>query len=151
VMTLGGILLSLAENRLSGRSGSVRLALAGASAAVLAVVATVLHHWWIVSKLGGTLPWCLYVTVISIVLYMILRVLEAYGKTAWFRPVNVSGTATLTVYMMPYILYSINSIVGLYPYGSLSGPLGLLKCVIFSLLCVLVTSLSVRLGIRLKI
>ena len=151
VMTLGGILLSLAENRLSGRFGSVRLALAGASASVLAVVATVLHHWWIVSKLGGTLPWCLYVTVISIVLYMILRVLEAYGKTAWFRPVNVSGTATLTVYMMPYILYSINSIVGLYPYGSLSGPLGLLKCVVFSFLCVLVTSLSVRLGIRLKI
>ena len=82
---------------------------------------------------------------------MILRVLEAYGKTAWFRPVNVSGTATLTVYMMPYILYSINSIVGLYPYGSLSGLLGLLKCVGFSFLCVLVTSLFVRLGIRLKI
>lgn len=151
VMTLGGILLSLAENRLSDRSAAARLGGAAASAAVLAIAATVLHHWWIVSKLVGTLPWCLYVTSISIALYMFLRVLEAYGKTAWFRPFSSSGTATLTVYMMPYILYSINSFIGLYPYGSLSGPLGLLKCAGFSFICVFLTSLLVRFGIRLKI
>ena len=151
VMAMGGMLFSLAENRLFGRSASVRAGYATAAAALLAIAATVLHHWWIVSKLGGTLPWCLYVSSISIALYMLLRVLESYGKTAWFSPIGVSGTATLTVYMMPYILYSINSILGLYQYGSLSGPLGLLKCVAFSFLCVFLSALIVRLGIRLKV
>lgn len=163
VMTTGGMLFSLAENSLSSspassafcgpfggfRTGRVvpALLLAG----ILAVVGAVLHHWWTVSKLIGTLPWCLYVSAISVGLYTLLRVLESRGWTAWFRPLNASGTATLSVYMMPYVLYSINDYIGLYHYGSLSGPFGLLKCFAFSLLCVALTSLLVRLGIKLKV
>ena len=90
-------------------------------------------------------------SAISVCLYTLLRVLESHGWTVWFRPLSASGTATLTVYMMPYVLYSINDYLGLYQYGSLSGLLGLLKCVAFSLLCVALTSLLVRLGIKLKV
>jgi hypothetical protein len=53
--------------------------------------------------------------------------------------------------MMPYILYSVSSMVGLASPDWLSGPLGLLKCVLFSLLCVALASLLVKLGIKLKI
>lgn len=151
VMTVGGMLLSLAENRLASRSAAVRLGYAVSVAAVLTVAASVLHHWWIVSKLLATLPWCLFVSAISVMLYLLLRVLESYGKVGWFRPLSTSGTATLTVYMMPYLLYSLNSLFCVYVYGSLSGVLGLLKCAAFSLLCVALTSLFVRLGVKLKI
>ena len=154
VMTTGGMLLSLAESRLASdnlKSNAYRIACAAGLAVVLAVAGAVLHHWWTVSKLLGTLPWCFYVSSISIALYMLLRILEAYGKTRWFSPLSASGTATLTVYMMPYVLYSINDFLGLYPYGALSGVLGLLKCVVFSLLCVGLTSLLVRFGVKLKI
>ena len=151
VMATGGMLFSLAENRLSSRPGTLNIGLALCMATVLAAMAAVLHQWWTVSKLIGTLPWCLYVSAISVCLYTLLRVLESHGWTAWFRPLSASGTATLTVYMMPYVLYSINDYLGLYQYGSLSGLLGLLKCAAFSLLCVALTSLLVRLGIKLKV
>lgn len=151
VMTTGGMLLSLAEDRLSLRSASVQVGYAVSLAAALAAAAAVLHHWWIISKLQGTLPWCLYVSAISVILYLLLRVLESHGKVGWFRPLSASGTATLSVYMMPYVLYSVNSLLSIYTYGSLSGPLGLLKCTLFSLLCVALTSLLVRIGVKLRI
>ena len=145
VMALGGVLFSLAESRQANCLYALGLA------ASLAIVATILHTWWAVSKLLGTLPWCLYVSSISVCLYLILRILESYNLTAWFRPVSVSGTATLTVYMMPYILYSVNSLLNLYIPGCISGPVGLLKCVAFSFLCVFMASGFVRLGLRLKV
>ena len=153
VMAVGGMLLSLAENRMAAKEACGRrsLMVAFGVAASLAVAATVLHHWWIVSKLVGTLPWCLYVAAISIAVYALLRVSESYDKISWFRPLSASGTATLTVYMMPYVLYSVSSLVGLSSPDWLCGPLGLLKCVLFSLLCVALTSVLVRFGVKLKI
>lgn len=151
IMAAGGMLMSLAERRCSQWRGPVRCGYAAALAALLTLAATILHHWWIISKLLGTLPWCLYVSAISVALYTVLRVLEAYGVTGWFRPVAASGTATLTVYMMPYVLYSIFSFFGLYTFGFLSGVPGLLKCVLFSLLCVFLAGLLGKAGIKLKI
>lgn len=153
IMAVGGMLLSLAENHLASKAWSGRKSLLAAfsAAAVLAIAAAVFHRWWIVSKLGGTLPWCLYVSAISVAVYALLRMSESYGKTSWFRPLNASGTATLTVYMMPYVLYSVSTLIGLHSPDWLCGPVGLLKCVLFSLLCVALTSLLVKFGIKLRI
>ena len=153
IMAVGGMLLSLAENRLASKAypGWKSLLAAFGAAAVLAIAATVLHRWWIVSKLVGTLPWCMYVSAISVAVYALLRVSESYKKTSWFRPLSASGTATLTVYMMPYVLYSVSALVGLHSPDWLCGPVGLIKCVLFSLLCVALTSLLVKFGIKLKI
>lgn len=151
VMAVGGMLLSLAENRLDSISAGLRAGYAACLAVTLAVAGVALHHWWTISKLLGTLPWCLYVASISVCLYAVLRIMEARAWTGWFRPLSASGTATLTVYMMPYLLYSINDVLGLYSYGALSGPLGLLKCAAFSFLCFGLASLLVRFRIKLKI
>jgi hypothetical protein len=155
LMSTGGMLFSLLENRFSScqvaSCGRSKALFAVSAAALLAFAATVLHIWWPVSKLLSTLPWCLYVSAVSIVLYVVLRSLEAGGKTGWFRPLNASGTATLTVYMMPYILYSFRGMLGISAPEWVSGPVGLLKCALFSLLCVALTSLLVRFRIKLKI
>lgn len=151
IMAMGGVLLSLAESRLSSRKGTVRICYAFAAAAVLAAAAAVSHHWWIISKNIGTLPWCLYVSSLSVAVYALLRILEAYGRTGWFRPLSPSGTATLTVYMMPYLLYSIGGFIGLHTPQWVSGGLGLLKCALFSLLCVAFTALLGKAGLKLKI
>ena len=153
VMAVGGMLLSLAENRFSSRSASFRAAGAFVLAALLAAGAAVTHHWWIISKLVGTLPWCLYVSSISVAVYAVLRIMEAYGKTGWFRPFKVSGTATLSVYMMPYVIYSVLAIFGIYTFDFLGefGAFALLKCVLFSVLCVGLTSLLVKAGTKLKL
>lgn len=151
IMAMGGVLLSLAERRLSQQSGRARIACALAASFLLAASAAVTHQWWIVSKILGTLPWCLYVSAISVILYMLLRIMEAYGRTSWFKPLSPSGTATLTVYMMPYVLYGISGFMGLSSPEWLCGPVGLLKCVLFSLLCVALAGLAGRTGLKLKI
>ena len=151
IMAMGGVLLSLAERRLSQQSGRARIACALAASFLLAASAAVTHQWWIVSKILGTLPWCLYVSAISVILYMLLRIMEAYGRTSWFKPLSPSGTATLTVYMMPYVLYGISGFMGLSSPEWLCGPVGLLKCFLFSLLCVALAGLAGRTGLKLKI
>ena len=151
IMATGGMLLSLAERRLYGRTAPVRIACALAASVLLAAIAAVAHNWWIISKNLGTLPWCLYVSSISVALYAFLRVLEAYGKTGWFRPLSPSGTATLTVYMMPYLLYSISAIIGLHTPHGLDGALGLLKCALFSLVCVFCAGLLGKIRIKLSV
>lgn len=151
LMATGGMLFSLLENRLCASSGKSKALYAVSAAALIAFAATVLHIWWPVSKLQSTLPWCLYVSAISIVLYVLLRGLESHGKTGWFHPLKASGTATLTVYMMPYILYSVRSMLGISAPEWLSGPVGLLKCLLFSLLSVVLASLFVRFRVKLKI
>ena len=150
IMAAGGMAFSVAESRLFSRSGRFRVGVGFALAAVLAVAAAVSHHWWIISKLVGTLPWCLYVSAISVALYTVLRIMETHGKTAWFNPFKASGTATLSVYMMPYVLYSILGLFDIHHIG-LDGILGLLKCAAFSFLCVGLTSVLVKLGVKLKI
>jgi predicted acyltransferase len=150
LMATGGMLFSLLEDRMTSCGKSSAL-YAVSAAALLAFAATVLRTWWPVSKLLSTLPWCLYVTAISIALYVLLRSLESRGRTGWFRPLKASGTATLTVYMMPYILYALRGILGIGTPEWVSGPVGLLKCALFSLLCVALTSLLVRFRIKLKI
>ena len=151
IMAMGGVLLSLAERQTEGSPGKVRAGLAFAVSGCVVVFAVLTHRWWITSKLIGTLPMCLAVTAISVVLYTSLRILEFHGKIRWFRPLRSSGTATLTVYMLPYILYCLASVAGLHSPEWLYGAVGLLKCALFSLLCVFLAELLGKAGIRLKI
>lgn len=151
LMTMGGMLASVVEKKLANKVPAVRIGAAFAAAALLATGAAVSHNWWIISKNIGTLPWCLYVSSLSVTLYLLLRVLEAYGKTGWFRIISPAGTATLTVYMMPYLLYSIMSYLHLPHPEWLSGWVGLMECALFSLLCIGCAALLGRIGLKLKI
>lgn len=153
IMSLGGMLLILGERKASekGRS-AVSLAPWGfALAAVLAAAGDAAHSSWIISKNLGTLPWCLYVSAISVALYVLLRILEQFGLTGWFRPFAPAGTATLTVYMIPYIFYSLWVFCSPEIPAWLSGGVGVLKCGLFSILCLGVAHLTGRAGLKLKI
>lgn len=145
LMALGGVLTVLIERRLQHRKG-----LAGITAAVvLAAMGTAVHGEWIISKNLGTLPWCLFVTSASVALYTLLRGLEAKGLTGWARPLGPAGTATLTVYMVPYLFYSIWVFVS--PEIWISGWAGVLKCLLFSAVCIATAAGLGRIGIKLKI
>lgn len=151
IMAAGGMLLTLAEGWLSEQKGAVRIGCALTASVMLAGMAAISHHWWIISKNLGTLPWCLYVSSISVALYTFLRILESYGKTGWFRLISPAGTATLTVYMMPYLLYSIDGDLSIYSSEWFTGISGLLKCALFSLLCVFLTGLINKIGLKLSV
>ena len=151
IMAMTGILLSLAEKYTGHLKSAYRIFMAAALAVLLAGAAALSHNLWIISKNIGTLPWCLYVSALSVAVYTTLRIMEHLGRLSWFNPFRYSGLATLTVYMIPYVLYSIRGFCGMESPEWLSGPVGLVKCALFSLLCLAVTTALVKCGCKLKV
>ena len=147
IMALGGVLTVLAERRLRTAKAGIGLA----AAAVLAVLATAARQGWIVSKNLGTLPWCLYVSAISVALYTLLRVLEKHGKTGWFKPFSPAGTATLTVYMIPYLFVALWVFFNPAIPEWLTGWVGVGKCAVYTAVCLAIAWGLTKLGIKLKI
>lgn len=147
IMALGGVLTVLAERRLRSRK-----ALAGYTAAlVLALMGLAVHQGWIISKNLGTLPWCLYVSAVSVALYTTFRILEKHGHTAWAKPLAPAGTATLTVYMLPYLYTSLWYFFDMTPPSWLYGWVGVGKSILLSATCIFLTWCLGKLGIKLKI
>lgn len=151
IMAMGGMLVSLAEQYALKLKGSRRVLAALSVSVLLFLAAALSHKFWIISKNLGTLPWCLYVSALSVSVYTLLRSMETFGRLSWFHPLRYSGLATLTVYMVPYVLYSIGGFLGIGHIHWLEGPLGLVKCALFSMLCLVITTVMVRCGCKLKI
>lgn len=116
------------------------------------VLATVFHQLFITSKIIGTLPWIFYTLGIDLILYVLLDWLVANGKSAWLSFLQPAGTATLTCYMVPYILYPFISLsIGWEWSYAIPEPFGIIKCILFSAICIFITWLLSKLSIRLKI
>lgn len=147
IMALGGMICVLAGRKLRRN----HLATGFAAAAVLALLATLAHRWWIISKGLGTLPWCLYVSAISVALYTLFRALEKKGLTAWARPIDPAGKATLTVYMLPYFFYSFWALFAIAVPQWMTGWVGVAKSALFSAICIATAWVLGKLGVKLKI
>src|SRR5690606_20383744 len=113
---------------------------------LLLIAATLSRNLWIISKNLGTPSWVLYCTAIAIGAYGLFNQAVVRGKAAWFNIIKPAGTATLTCYLIPYVLYSV-----IYGFLSLSlpgwmkeGAPGLIKCAGFAFLCIGVTALLER-------
>lgn len=151
VMGLGGMLLTLADWRLTERPAMQRIGLAGAAAAVLLVLGMASHTGWIISKNMGTLPWCLFVSAISVGLYAVLRYMERRGWTGWFKPLSTAGTATLTVYMVPYLFIVLWLFVNPTVAPWLTGWVGVAKCALMAAVYIACAWGLTKAGIKLKI
>jgi hypothetical protein len=74
------------------------------------------------------------------------------GKAHWFNCIKVAGTATLTCYLVPYVAYSISSLMHIHlPSRLTNGFVGLLNCAAFSFMVIGITYLLGRIHIKLKI
>ncbi len=111
------------------------------------------HSFWIISKIQATPTWLFLCLGISLLTYaFIYRLTDMQGKASWFDIIKPVGTATLTCYLLPYLLYSIFTLINLQlPEVLLVSPVGLLKCAVFSLLTIGLTALLVKVGVKLKI
>lgn len=147
IMALGGVICVLADQKLKKH----RLVTGLVASVALALLAALTHKWWIISKGLGTLPWCLYVSAISVALYSLLRSLELKGLTAWARPVDPAGKATLTVYMLPYFFYSFWIFLAPTVPAWMSGWAGVAKCALFSALCIVSAWGLGKMGVKIKI
>ena len=147
IMALGGMLTTLAGRRIKTAPTGIGLA----AAAVLAVLGLAAHQGWIVSKNLGTLPWCLYVSAIGVALYTLLRVLERKGWTGWFKPLQPAGTATLTVYMIPYLFIVGWILLAPSIPAWLCGWVGVGKSALYTVAVLGVAWILTKSGIKLKV
>ncbi|MBR6054881.1 MAG: DUF5009 domain-containing protein [Bacteroidales bacterium] len=147
IMALGGMMLTLAERRLK----TTKIGIGLAAAAVLAVLGLAVHQGWIISKNLGSLPWCIFVSSISVALYTLLRVLEKKGWTHWFKPLQPAGTATLTVYMIPYLFVAGWVLIQPSIPAWLCGWVGVAKCAVYTAVVILIAWGLTKVGIKLKV
>ena len=151
LMVFTGMLVSVQEKNFGREPAGRKLLYAALSVGMLIGFGTAAHEDWIISKNIGTLPWCFYVGAIGITLYTLLRVLEEKGWTRWFALFRPAGTATLTVYLLPYIYYFGAEALGLSAPAWLQGPFGLVKCVAFAFLCIATAWALGKAGVKIKI
>jgi hypothetical protein len=73
-------------------------------------------------------------------------------KTNWAKLISPAGTATLTCYMIPYIIYPLREIIGIrLPESLNTGTIGLIISFVFALLVVLLTGFFEKKGYKLKL
>ncbi len=150
--TLGGILFSLIVVRYARATTRHKVLFLAGAVALLLLAGALSNEFWILSKNRATPPWVFYCTAAAIATYSLIQWAVARGKASWFHVIQPAGTATLTCYLVPYVLYSLTRIAGLsLPDWMTQGWVGLLKCLCFAFLCIGVTAVLERCRIKLKI
>ena len=120
---------------------------------MMLIAALLAHPFWIISKIQATPTWLFFCLAAFFPLFGLFYWLtDVKGKAYWFEIIKPAGTATLTCYLIPYLWYSIQQLLGLHYPEILSGGVpGLLKSVVFSLVIVGITGLLVKAKIKLKV
>ena len=154
IFTMSGIIVSLFFSRYKSDFQINKLLTILAFAGVYMLLAgAIARNWWIVCKLSEMPPWVYLCTGISILLYVFLYwLIEIKGKENWFRIIKPAGTATLTCYLTPIIVYAVFRLCNVrFPDIIREYPLGLLKSLAFALLVIGITALMGKIRIKLKI
>ena len=150
--TAAGMLFSVVWMKYAEVSPKKKAIFTVLTVAALLIAAYLSNNVWIISKLIGTPTWVFYCIAIAIGTYGIIYWLAEKGKASWFNIIKPAGTATLTCYLIPYILYSLLSLSGVkFPAFLISGYAGVLNCIAFSFITIGITYLLGKINIKLKI
>ena len=153
-LTMGGVLTSMIFSYFVRRKENGRLTIVLLLFSSLLFGLSVLTHpYWGLAKLGATPAWLFLCSAITIIAFLIIYwVADVYGKSKWFDIIKPAGTATILCYLVPDLVYSVREIFAIHlPDALLTGGIGLMKSFLFALLCVLLTGLLIRLGIKMKL
>jgi heparan-alpha-glucosaminide N-acetyltransferase len=109
--------------------------------------------FWGISKIRATPAWVLICSGITIIVFIIVYWLsDLKSKSNWFNIIKPAGTNTLLCYLLPYYAYAVVVLLQLsLPEMLLTGYIGLVKSIIFSLLIVMSAGWMGKAGIKLKL
>ena len=153
-LTMGGVLTSTIFKYFVNRKENGRLTLLLLLfSALLIGLSVVTRPYWGLTKLGATPAWLFLCSAFTILAFLVIYwVADVYGKSKWFDLIKPAGTATILCYLVPYFVYSFREIFQIHlPDELLTGGIGLMKSFLFAIMCVLITGLLIRLGIRMKL
>lgn len=112
-----------------------------------------LRPLWGISKIQATPAWTQICAGISLLAYAAFYwLVDLQKKTNWTRALGAAGTATLTCYLVPYLVYPIFNSVGIsLPQALKTGGIGLVTSMVFAFLIVWATEWLVRHRVQLKV
>lgn len=154
VLTIAGIIISVMYTRsFSGSKPSVFYINSIIIALLMCVFGFLTRPVWGISKIYATPSWITICTGISILVFLLMIwICDIRKKAHWFKIIRPAGTSTLTAYLLPYIHYALLAMVGVsLPLALRTGGIGILKCLCYALVIVLITGLLERYRLRLKL
>lgn len=153
-LTMGGVLTSIVFRYYRSRNDNKELTgvLLGA-AGVLVLLSVVTRPYWGISKLAATPAWLFLCSAFTILAFLALYwVADVKGKAHWFAIIKPAGVATLLCYLVPHFAYLGLRLSGVtLPAFMLDGGPGLLKSFLFAMLCVGITALLIRMGVKVRL
>lgn len=153
-LSMGGVLTTLIFRhfRKKNDNGKLTLTLLG-FAALLIILSVITRPYWKLAKLGATPAWLFLCSAFTIIGFVVIYWLcDVNRKANWFNFIRPAGTDTLLCYLIPYFLYAIFRAVHLHwPDFIITGGVGLIKSLCIALLCVFITGLLNRAGVKLKL
>lgn len=153
-LTMGGVLTSLIFQYYRKKKNNIGLTVVLlAFSAVLIVLSVITRPYWKLAKLGATPAWLFLCSAFTILAFLAIYWLaDVWRKANWFNIIKPAGTDTLLCYLIPYFMYAIVNVTGAHlPDVLLTGGVGLFKSFLFAMLCVLVTGLLNKGGVKLKL
>lgn len=153
-LTMGGVLTSVIFQYFVNRKEYGRLSVVLLCfSAVLVILSVITHPNWGLTKLGATPAWLFLCSAITILAFLLIYwVADVYGKSNWFAFIKPAGIATILCYLVPDIVYSIRDAFSIrLPEVLVTGGIGLFKAFLFAMMCVIITGILIRLGVRMKL
>lgn len=153
-LTLGGVLTSLIFQYFRKKKNNTGLTgVLLAFSAILITLSVITRPYWKLAKLGATPAWLFLCSAFTILAFLAIYWLADVARKAnWFNIIKPAGTDTLLCYLIPYFMYAIVNITKIHlPDFMVTGGIGLLKSFLFAILCVIVTGLLNKGGVKLKL
>ena len=112
-----------------------------------------LRNYFVINKNLGTPTWIMISLSSAIFLFIFLHWLTDVKKIlSWYKYIKIAGTATLTCYLIPYLVYSFRTITGIVlPEFLRMGIIGLVKSIVYSLIIISICWGLKKIKIQLKI
>jgi heparan-alpha-glucosaminide N-acetyltransferase len=153
-LVLGGVLTSIIFKHFRKLNQNLKMTLIflGFSALLIAL-SMITRPYWKLAKLGATPAWLFLCSAFTLLAFTtIYWIADVRRKSGWFNFIKPAGTDTLLCYLIPYFLYSIIRFSGFqWPEAIVTGGIGIVKSLLLALLCVLITGLLNRGGVKLKL
>ena len=153
-LVIGGVLSATIFKYFRKRNEHVKMTLVFIGFSVLLIVLSMITRpYWKLAKLGATPAWLFLCSAFTLLAFTaIYWIADVKRKANWFGFIRPAGTDTLLCYLIPYFMYALISITGFrWPEMIVTGGVGIIKSLLFALLCVFVTGLLNRAGVKLKI
>lgn len=153
-LTMGGVVTSMIFQHYRARHDNKGLTVVLISLAIVLIALSLMTRpYWGLAKLGATPAWLFLCSAFTILAFVVVYwIADVYKKSNWFNIIKPAGTDTLLCYLIPYFAYAFTRFVGFHlPEVLLTGGIGLMKSLLFAILCAIITGGLIRMGIRLKL